>query len=164
MSCHVRGNSVVRKAKLYFSVKDVFFSCQQARLHHRLLDSPCSQFPLHSHSLSLPLCLLSLALQRTDWEYYFTWTEFFCHAVIAKVLSRVQDKSKHFFYCYNALSLSPTVLHSPPLSQPLLSHLLFPISSGGLALCWTLTSDSLPQAVPSSGRDLNLMCISLQDG
>lgn len=96
MSCHVRGNSVVREAKLYFSVKDVFSSCQQTRMHHTLLDSPCSQFPLLSRPLSFPLCLLSLAVQRTDWGYYFTWTEFFCHAVIVKVPPCAQDKSKHF--------------------------------------------------------------------
>lgn len=87
MSWHVRGNLAVRDAKFYFSVKDEFFPCQQTWLHHTLLDSPCSQFPLLSRSLSLPLCLLSLAIQRTDWGYYFTRTEFFCHAVIVKVPS-----------------------------------------------------------------------------
>lgn len=120
MSCHVRGNLVVTEAKLYFSVKDVFSSCQQTRLHHSFLDSPCSQFPLLSPSLSLPLCLLSSAVQRTNWGNYFTWTEFFCHAVIVEIPSCAQDKSKHFsaaainalsFYFFH-LSLSYICLHT----------------------------------------------------
>lgn len=40
MSCYVRGNAAVSEVKLYFSVKGVFFSCQQAWLHQPLLDSP----------------------------------------------------------------------------------------------------------------------------
>lgn len=122
-SCHVRGNLAVRDAKFYFSVKDVFFPCQQTWLHHTLLDSPCSQFPLLSRSLSLPLCLLSLAVQRTDWGYYFTRTEFFCHAVIVKVPSCAQDKSKHFsLAAINALSFYFFCLFSQP---HLLTYFLF---------------------------------------
>lgn len=74
MSCHVRGNSVVREAKLYFAVKDVFFSCQQTRLHHTLLDSPCSQFSLLSRSLtpSLPP-ILGCTEDRLRILFYLDW-------------------------------------------------------------------------------------------
>lgn len=57
MSCYVRGKAAVRKVKLYFSVKGVFFSCQQAWLHQPLLDSPAQSpsFSVHFSELFLSL-------------------------------------------------------------------------------------------------------------
>lgn len=129
MSCYVTGNAAVREVKLYFSLKGVFFSCQQAWLHPWLplpisifsLIFLCFFFFLASllpPSLFLSSSLLSGAVQRTDWGYYFSATEFFCHAVILKVplCSCVQDKSKTFFYsCNQCPSRFSTALPFPHL-------------------------------------------------
>lgn len=73
MSCYVRGNAAVREVKLYFSLKGVFFSCQQAWLHP-WLPLPISIFSLYFcfflssfASLSLPL---SFSLPASYLELY----------------------------------------------------------------------------------------------
>lgn len=116
-------------------------------------------------SLLRPPCLLSLAVQRTDWGYYFTWSEFFCHAVIAKVPSCVQDKSKHFSTAaINAQSFPPTVLHFPPLAHPhLLSHFLPPFLPEGRFSVEGWHQIAFLRQSPPLGGLLNLMCISFQD-
>lgn len=111
----------------FISLWKVYFSL--VNRHGCILDSPSQSpsFPLYFFlsgfaSLSLPLSLssslLSGAVQRTDWGYYFSATEFFCHAVILKVplCSCVQDKSKTFFYsCNQCPSRFSTALPFPHL-------------------------------------------------
>lgn len=118
-------------------------------------------------SLSLPP-IWSCTEDRLRVLFFFA--EFFCHAVILKVpfCSCVRDKSKHFSTAaINALALFQQLCLFPPCLTH--RHTLFhthtfsPLSfPEALVLSWTLTSDSLPPAVHSSGRDLHLICISLQ--
>lgn len=114
----------MREVKLYFSLKGVFFSCQQPRLHQPLLDSPLPPPPSTPHassstqfpsSLPSPLYLspspfllllppshLKLCRGQIG-DIIFSGTEFFCHAVILRVpfCPCVQDRSKTFFYSCN---------------------------------------------------------------
>lgn len=131
-----------------------------------------------SASYLLPFSFLVsyVKLYRTDWGYYFFFPlSFSFHAVILEVplCSCFQDKFKNIFstaalkvtppytpcFCPSILHID---LHTHPLSQA--SHTQ-PVSSFlpvAVLLSWTLTSDSLPPAVHSSGRDLHLICISWQ--
>lgn len=122
MSCCVTGNAAVREVKLYFTVKGVFFSCQQPWLHQPLLDSPS---PTPSYSLpfflvpifSLPyFCLLCEAVQDRLGALFLS-----LHAVILKVplCSCFQDKFKNIFLRLHSKSQTPAVVSLTAQTLPL---------------------------------------------
>lgn len=123
-------------------------------------------------SLFLP-SVLSGAVQRTEWVYYFY--EVFFHAVILKVhfCSRVHCKSETFFLHLQSttesfptawifpypFSLSLFLLHTHTQSTQTRCPPL--LSSSGHGCLLKLTLDSLRPTVHSSGRDLHLIWIRL---